>query len=112
MPSMPGFSSSSAPTVSPGPVTKFTTPSGMPASRRASTNFQPMSGASDDGFMTTVLPAISAPDAGPPARAMGKLNGLMTAHTPCGLRMDRVCSSGESEPMGLTKPSWVSIWSA
>ena len=37
--------------------------------------------------MTTVLPAISAPAAGPPASAIGKLKGLMTAHTPCGLRI-------------------------
>ena len=109
IPSMPGLSSSSAPTVSPGPVTKFTTPSGIPTSRRTSTNFQPISGASDEGFMTTVLPATSAPDAGPPARAIGKLKGLMTAHTPWGLRIDRVCSAGDSEPIGLTNPSWSSI---
>ena len=105
MPSMPGFSSSSAPTVSPGPVTRLKTPSGRPASRSASPNFQPSSGASDEGFRTTVLPAIIAPPAGPPASAIGKLNGLMTPKTPYGRRTDRVFSADDSEPSGFTKPS-------
>ena len=68
-----------------------------------------MSGASDEGFITTVLPASRAPAAGPPDSAIGKLNGLMTAHTPCGFSTLRVCSSGESEPIGCTKPSWRSM---
>ena len=38
---MPALSSSSAPTVSPAPVTRLKTPSGRPASRSASPNFQP-----------------------------------------------------------------------
>ena len=79
---MSGLSVSSAPTVSPGPVTRLKTPSGRPASRSASPNFQPMSGASELGFSTTVLPAIIAAPAGPPASAIGKLNGLMTPKTP------------------------------
>ena len=44
------------------------------------------SGASDDGFSTTELPATSAAPTGPPMSANGKLNGLITAHTPYGLR--------------------------
>ena len=42
------------------------------------------SGASDEGFNTTVLPATSAPPTGPPIRANGKLKGLITAQTPYG----------------------------
>ena len=42
------------------------------------------------GLKTTVLPAISAAEIGPPARAIGKLKGLMTAKTPNGRRIERV----------------------
>ncbi len=42
------------------------------------------------GLKTTVLPATRAPPAGPAARAIGKLKGLMTAKTPNGRRTDRV----------------------
>ena len=48
------------------------------------------SGEALDGLRTTVLPAISAAPVGPVASAIGKLNGLMTANTPCGRRTDRV----------------------
>ena len=34
-----------------------------------------------------MLPAISAAPVGPVASAIGKLNGLMTAKTPCGRRI-------------------------
>ena len=44
----------------------------------------------DAGLSTTVLPAIIAAELGPMARAIGKLNGLMTANTPCGRRIERV----------------------
>ena len=44
----------------------------------------------DAGLNTTVLPAIIAAADGPTASAIGKLNGLMTANTPCGRRIDRV----------------------
>ena len=43
-----------------------------------------------DGLRTTVLPPSSAAPAGPQARAIGKLNGLMTANTPCGRRIELV----------------------
>jgi hypothetical protein len=90
MPSMPGCSWSVWPTDSPGPLTRFTTPSGTPASRYASTSFTAESGDADDGLKTTVLPAIIAALDGPAARAIGKLNGLMTANTPCGRSTERV----------------------
>jgi hypothetical protein len=47
-------------------------------------------GAADDGLNTTALPAIIAAALGPADRAIGKLNGLITANTPCGRRIDRV----------------------
>jgi hypothetical protein len=59
-----------------------------------------------------VLPAIIAPPAGPPASAIGKLNGLMTANTPYGRSTDRVRSAADSEPIGFTKPSAFSNSSA
>ena len=48
------------------------------------------SGDADDGLKTTVLPASSAAPSGRPTSAIGKLNGLMTANTPCGRRIERV----------------------
>ncbi len=95
MPSMSGFSWSSAPTVLPGPMTRLNTPSGTPASRYASAGSRsPVIADADAGLNTTVLPAIIAADVGPTERAIGKLNGLMTANTPCGRRIDRVWTAG------------------
>ena len=94
MPSMSGFSWSSAPTVPPGPITRLNTPSGTPASRYASRIAIAVIADADAGLNTTVLPAIIAADVGPMARAIGKLNGLMTANTPCGRRIDRVWTAG------------------
>ena len=48
------------------------------------------SGDADAGLRTTVLPAMSAALVGPVDRAAGKLNGLTTAKTPCGRRIERV----------------------
>ena len=42
------------------------------------------------GLRMTVLPAIIAALVGPTDSAIGKLNGLMTANTPCGRRIVRV----------------------
>ena len=90
MPSMPGFVWSSSPTVSPGPITRLNTPSGTPASRYASAIATAVIADADAGLNTTALPAIIAAADGPTASAIGKLNGLMTANTPCGRRIDRV----------------------
>ena len=46
--------------------------------------------ATEAGLNTTALPAIIAADDGPTASAIGKLNGLITANTPCGRRIERV----------------------
>ncbi len=82
MPSTSLLSTSAAPTVLPGPVNTWNAPFGTPASRRHSYSLSAVKKPWCDGFSTTVLPATSAPPAGPPASAIGKLNGLMTAHTP------------------------------
>ena len=82
-------------------MTMLNTPSGTPASRIACVRQTPDRGASEEGLYTTVLPAASAPPAGPPDSANGKLNGLMTAHTPYGLSTDRVCTvSSPRLPIG------------
>ncbi len=82
MPSTPGFSMISAPTVPPPPVTRLNAPSGTPASSISSASLKPVKGVSLAGLNTTVLPATIAPPAGPAANASGKLNGEITAHTP------------------------------
>ncbi len=81
-PSTPGCEASASPASSPLPNTTFRTPSGRPASRKRSCKARPMSDASWLGLSTAVFPATSAAPRGPPARAAGKLNGLMTAQTP------------------------------
>src|SRR6185369_6097604 len=76
IPSIPGWVWSASPTVSPGPMTRFTAPGGRPASSRAWMRFTAESGDADAGLRTTVLPAISAAAVGPVDSAIGKLNGL------------------------------------
>ena len=49
-----------APTSSPGPVTTFSTPSGMPISRARFASSTLVSGVLEAGLRTTVLPAASA----------------------------------------------------
>ena len=92
-PSNSGLSTSACPMVEPGPVTKFTTPSGKPASRRHSAYRRTIQAVSVAGLMTTVLPAVSAAPVGPPVNAKGKLNGLMTSHTPYGFSTDMFVAS-------------------
>ncbi len=50
------------------------------------------SGDALEGLSTTVFPASSAAPVGPADSAIGKLNGLTTANTPCGRRIERVCT--------------------
>ena len=98
MPSIPGFDWSSSPTVSPGPITKLTTPGGnarvlervdeVHAGQRRRRR-----GLVDHG----VAGEERARRPGPPARAIGKLNGLMTAKTPCGRRIERVWTAASPE---------------
>ncbi len=51
-----------------------------------------MIGVSLAGFITTVLPVISAPTLIPTKIAAGKLNGAITAHTPYGFIILVFCS--------------------
>jgi len=81
-PSTPGFVYSSSPTELPGPVRQWKAPGGTPASRNTSYSLRPQKNPWCEGLKTTVFPATSAPPAGPPDSAIGKLNGLMTAQTP------------------------------
>ena len=75
------------PTAPPPPVTTLTTPAGMPALSSACTRRSALSGASDAGLMTTVLPATSAGAIFHAGIAMGKFQGVMSATTPSGLRI-------------------------
>ncbi len=58
-----------------------------------------------DGFRMTVFPAARAAPAGPAASAIGKLNGLITAHTPYGRSTLTFFSRGFSVPMAAVNPS-------
>src|SRR5439155_23788250 len=71
-----------------------------------------MNGVSLAGLKTTVLPVIRAPVDIPAAIARGKLNGATTAHTPYGLRMDRVVSPGRNCPIASSYPCFGSISAA
>jgi len=65
----------------------------MPASRYAWIKLTADIGAAELGLRMAALPAMSAADVGPADRAIGKLNGLMTAKMPCGRRIERVCTA-------------------
>jgi hypothetical protein len=70
-----------------------------------------MSGVVLAGLKTTVLPATSAPPAGPAARASGKLNGEITAHTPYERSTLLLRSPGPSVPICCSNPWCASTWS-
>ncbi len=82
IPSTPGWFTNAAPASGPDPVTTWNAPAGTPAAARIRASSSPISAPWFDGFSTTVLPATSAAPTGPAASAIGKLNGLITAHTP------------------------------
>ena len=75
---------SALPTSSPPPVTRLTTPGGMPASSRILTKFSAESGVNVAGLKTTVLPQTSAGMIFHDGIAIGKFHGVITAHTPSG----------------------------
>ena len=80
-PLTPGCATSAAPTSSP-PGSRWNTSGSSPASRKHSYSLAAVNEPCGDGFRMTVFPAASAAPAGPAASAIGKLNGLITAHTP------------------------------
>ena len=64
-------------------------------------SFTADSGDAEDGLNTTVFPASIAALDGPVDSAIGKLNGLTTAKTPCGRRIERVCTAASPRfPIG------------
>src|SRR4030095_1127261 len=78
---------STVPTSAP-PVTRFTTPGGMPASSRILTKLIADSGVSVAGLNTTVLPHTSAGAIFHDGIAIGKFHGVMIEQTPSGWRTD------------------------
>src|SRR5260370_26686593 len=83
-----GFASTSAlPSAPPGPATKLTTPLGMPAWWQASTIRQALSGATEAGLITTVLPQMSAGAIFQAGIELGKIQGVRSPTDPVGVRM-------------------------
>ena len=78
------------PTWPPGPVTTLNTPSGRPASRVRSANLSAVSGVSDAGLSTTVLPAARAGAIFHDASRNGKFHGTIAPTTPMGWRSVKV----------------------
>ena len=81
-----GCSTRALPTVSPRPCTSWITSGGNPASSRISTSSVTVCGTSSDGLMITELPQSSAGKAFQVGMASGKLNGVISPHTPIGRR--------------------------
>ena len=79
------------------PIVRLRTPSGNPAALSASASRIASSGTALAGFHTTVLPYTRAGAIFQAGMAMGKLNGVITATTPTGLRVTRICSPARGE---------------
>ena len=74
----------------------------MPASVRISTNRVAVCGVSSAGLSTTVLPQSNAGNIFHVGIAMGKFHGVISAHTPTGMRTDMANLSGSSA--GVVSP--------
>ena len=86
MPATSGDSTSALPTLPPGPVIRFSTPGGTPASSKTSVNFTAHSGVPDAGLKMMALPQIIAGAIFHAGMAMGKFHGVMMPTTPRGRR--------------------------
>ena len=75
-------------TASLSPLTTFSTPAGAPAWIISSASRSGTDGSFSDGFSTKVLPHAMATANIHMGTMAGKLNGVMPAHTPSGLRME------------------------
>ena len=67
-----------------------------------------LSGAAEAGFITTVLPQISAGASFHAGMALGKFQGVMSPTTPIGLRSANMCTRSRSEGTsmpGMREPS-------
>src|SRR4029079_6756467 len=96
------------PTLPPPPVTRFTTPRGMPASSRILTKFNADSGVSVAGLKTTVLPQTSAGMIFQDGIAIGKFHGVMIAATPIGwgTRRHELCRHFACTALADTPPHY------
>ena len=81
-----GLSTKALPTREPGPVTRFNTPGGRPASSYTSTSLTALNGVPEAGLKTRVFPQISAGAIFHAGMAMGKFQGVIMATTPRGRR--------------------------
>ena len=75
-----------SPTVRPGPLTTFSTPSGIPASSASFPSSIAVSGVSSAGLRTIVFPAARAGPTFQLAIGSGKFHGVMSPTTPSGSR--------------------------
>ena len=71
----------------PRPLTRFTTPSGTPASRSIGMNRATASGVTSDGLATQLLPKAMAPAIFIDVSASGAFQGPRRAATPTGSRV-------------------------
>ena len=74
------------PTIDPGPVITLSTPRGSPTWCAYSASLRAIAGATSDGFITTVFPAVSAGAIFQAGMAIGKFQGVMSATGPSGCR--------------------------
>src|ERR1700740_1872368 len=75
-----------APAPGPSPLTRLTTPRGIPASVSTCTRLYDESGVSSAGFSTTVFPLTSAGIIFHDGIAMGKFHGVIMPQTPIDCR--------------------------
>src|SRR4051794_1943667 len=73
-----------APASGPSPTATLRTPGGNPACRASSASANGASGATSDGFSTTVLPAANAGATFAAVSTAGTFHGITTAQTPYG----------------------------
>ena len=98
-----GFSTIASPTSPPLPVTRLTTPGGMPASAISSTRSVAQCGVSLAGLKTTALPVTRAGIIFQHGMAIGKFQGVMIPAIPIGWRMLIAHLSGSSD--GTVSPN-------
>ena len=84
------------------PVTKLSTPGGMPARSASSPSASAVSGVSPAGLATTVQPTASAGATLRVIIAAGKFHGVIAATTPIGCLMTTMRESARK--VGLTSP--------
>src|ERR1041385_4032798 len=92
----------SSPASEPEPITRFSTPAGMPAASKISVMRTAVAGVIDAGLKKTVLPATNAGAIFQMGMATGKFQGVTQATTPSGCLMVEAKFNGNSE--GIVSP--------